>query len=905
MAELKFGFDGGWSPSDAKNEGAQNALLRMKNLELEKNGAIRLNSGTFVLGTYPAAAHTLFSRYIGPYKYRYAALSNGYIYRNLGLLSTGGSLILAAFGLAYNYVIICSGNYRVLDNGFAVTTLYLTAPTVAPTMASTGAGGVISGDYQWKYQLVKNNGSFLNTSNTSPESIVYTITASDNPLISAPNPLLTDPTLTTVRFFRRGEGLILWTLIQELDLAPFGAAPTVFFYDFLSDDDALAAGDASTGNVLNDFLLTLSTTDTPQEIRAIVGPIYTRNIYFTDNEILISEPNSPSTYDYRTVIRYSGNGVERFLWAKAVGENTILIGTTKDLYVLTGLFTTFPDGTIDVYLRHLGTAFPPISYDVAIYNNNAIYMAADGWRIFDTGGGSELLVSPKLSLLYENTECYGLLAAKIELNNGRRYGVGICENKLFMCPLLSDDTHRVEIWDFVRKYWSMDDKTQSSILFTEEDGILLGFDNVNFVLRALNYRGSTLIDSATAPTMEFLTKFQNGGNLFNRKDPASLKFKMNSGGSNVSFQIFVDDDETASAYGGTAATSALQEGFFDISAIGPRKSFALRVYGQMASFELTNLELMYEPRPNPTNYVRIPATNFGTSARKRIPDHNFVIESLNGSVVTASILGDNILIFVSTYTSTFKRTCNANLAIDQVNVDFEYIFRSPGLFEFFGVLDPSKNMEVLPEAITYKRTNRTNLGSAMKKRLGVWPFVIDTRGFLVQVTCLMDGDIATPAQAYSTTLKTTCFFRFGPIDLGVDFELIFSGTGPFELYEVMQPDILETLPILRRYFTTQSFELLRYGKVKEFEVRILSTENQTLNYVIYFDDETSDTNNFDTIRGKESVIRKVVPKTTQGRIMRFEISTANFDFHLFYCRALVSKSGVDSDLAWIMLGENA
>src|SRR2546430_5791139 len=47
------------------------------------------------------------------------------------------------------------------------------------------------------------------------------------------------------------------------------------------------------------------------------------------------------------------------------GENQVIIGTTEEVYILTGTFITMPDGTLDVYIRGLGVEETPISIDVA------------------------------------------------------------------------------------------------------------------------------------------------------------------------------------------------------------------------------------------------------------------------------------------------------------------------------------------------------------------------------------------------------------------------------------------------------------------------------------------------------------------------------------------------------------
>jgi len=128
-------FSAGWIPSDDQVDGRANGLLQMDNLELDRNGALQLIHGTNVVYSgYPTLAHTMFSRFINGTRYDYAALDDGSVYRNsTPVIASGGDGFNAAFGTAFNYILICSGAKRFKDDGTTLTQLGVNPPTVAPT----------------------------------------------------------------------------------------------------------------------------------------------------------------------------------------------------------------------------------------------------------------------------------------------------------------------------------------------------------------------------------------------------------------------------------------------------------------------------------------------------------------------------------------------------------------------------------------------------------------------------------------------------------------------------------------------------------------------------------------------------------------------------------------------------
>src|ERR1035437_5878879 len=141
MAEIRINdFAAGWCPCDDPIQGRRNGLLQMDNVELSSNGALTLSGGTLVKWTgFPADAHTLFSRLINGARHDYSALADGSIYRDATVLAaSGGDTTNAAFGTAFNFTLIASGNKRLKDAGTgSPINLGILPPTVAPTVSQS------------------------------------------------------------------------------------------------------------------------------------------------------------------------------------------------------------------------------------------------------------------------------------------------------------------------------------------------------------------------------------------------------------------------------------------------------------------------------------------------------------------------------------------------------------------------------------------------------------------------------------------------------------------------------------------------------------------------------------------------------------------------------------------------
>lgn len=893
-------FSQGWCPSDNPTGGRPNGLLAMENLNLTENGALSINSGTYLLTVPESEPHTLFTRVLGGAKRRYYGSVNGRVYRDLTTsILSGGSSTRAAFGVAYNYVLICSGDQRKKDDGTVTAAISMTAPTVAANMTTAVLGGSLNGIYTWKYVYVKKNGAFLEQSVSAPASAELAVDPTLSVTVYGTNPLLADPDVQEIWVFRKGGNLDQYYRVKILDAYFFGAAPQFFLVDQMSDETALASGDSSTGAILNEFLLTVNATDTPEEILEIAGPIYGRTCYFTEDSILISLINNPVTYDVRTVISYAGATAEKFMFAKKISENAILVGTSRDLYLLTGTFALLPDGFLDIYLRPLGCTFPPLCRDVTIYNGNAVYMASDGWRAVSFDGTSQTLVRPNLDLLYEGKARFSVNPTNIQPYETLRYSCAAVQNKLYVSETDTYGNTQCKVYDFTRKVWSQYSSVKPTLYYGEEDDSLIAYCD-DGDLRLLNYALSNLVDTATQPTIRLQTPFQSGGATHVRKTAQTLKIQANTGGNDLAINLYIDGSFNSAVYQGALINGTFEISNFDLKDVGTWKSFAVEIYGQTDTFTLTSIEITCDPFIEQVTFLYLLPDNFGTPGIKRLSQRAIVINTF-GSPVQLDCFVDGELVIQRAISTPEKQTVIVDYGEMIEGVDFAYQFSSPLVpFEFYGFVDGQNDIETLPTQRSVFISLPSNLGSPYKKRLATWPLVVNTRGEVLSVTPWADG-VAQPAQGFITNRKETVFYVFNSCEFAVDYWLTIQGTN-FELFEILPPAIVQQLPIKKRFDVVGNTELFKYGRVKEMQVRLFMEGASTIPFEVYFTDGSSFGGEIPTHAG-EDVYSVIFPKTVGDRIFRVELGPASLDFHRYYVRLKASRSGVDTELEWIMLND--
>lgn len=309
-----------------------------------------------------------------------------------------------------------------------------------------------------------------------------------------------------------------------------------------------------------------------------------------------------------------------------------------------------------------------------------------------------------------------------------------------------------------------------------------------------------------APT-KFLVIPPNNYGTPNRKRHTSYKFQILTRGSDVTFTPVVDGTSYTSAIYNTS-TKETVDYFFpqsDGDVIGVDIGGTLSG-GNPFEFYGTIVPQTVETLPDRLEYLRIPNSNFGLAARKRIRTISLVIDT-RGNAVTFTPIVDGITYGSPTvFTTSGKLTVYHYFNEDIVGTDFGgtlQILSGSGYFEFYGIGTP-ENVEPLPQPTLYHIIPPNDYGTPQRKRHTSYKFQIITRSGRVRFNPILDG-VLYPGMDYvtnslytdTTAAKQTVeyFFPAGDV-IGIDIGgTIQSLDGvPFEFYGVVVPQKIDVLP---------------------------------------------------------------------------------------------------------------
>lgn len=438
-------------------------------------------------------------------------------------------------------------------------------------------GGPITGEVEYKYIYVRNDGTYLAKSAPSAASIRKNFEA-EGAQVVIPADASRDSQVNEIWLFRRGAGLeTFYRVAVETGVSGTGA---ITIFDTTRAEDAL---------IVN-IKLEESNDVPPDDIIDIEGPYFDRLFALTASHLYPSRRLEPDTFSTEQVIKVAGND-ERALWVKkALGG--LYIGTTRDIYWLSGTGAELPDGSMEFTLQPINIDNPPVSEAVAQEGNFLVYLAADGWRAL-AGGGSELLTGATSNLWRGKTR-HGVSPVNI---NGRFRACITRETLVAVTPEGGSTTSSTVIWRyrFSTKQWSRHVYTRNiRNIYRDPDGLVTFSDDAGFVW---NFDTSTLDDGANIPVTMW-TREDDVDQPFNRKDPHDLRFLIDTGGADATIGLHLDH-ATVAAETLTANNNGIGEELFNLTSIGTSsfRNLQFRITGSFPAFRLVNMELGFHPLP--------------------------------------------------------------------------------------------------------------------------------------------------------------------------------------------------------------------------------------------------------------------------------------------------------------------
>jgi hypothetical protein len=276
----------------------------------------------------------------------------------------------------------------------------------------------------------------------------------------------------------------------------------------------------------------------------------------------------------------------------------------------------------------------------------------------------------------------------------------------------------------------------------------------------------------------------------------------------------------------------------------------------------------------------------------------------NGANLAVSVITDD-----GTSTSLGNLSTASNTVLEKyldagsLPISRTHQFSLTGTFTTLELQDISIDFEPRPTLLSRLLIRASNFGTTGKKRVRTWPHHIDTLGNDVVFTPNVDGT-ATATSTHNSTYPKTVFHQFLTDAFGVDYGGVFTcASGEFEYYEGQGGglEVVHVLPPAVRFYQVGPEELIRYGKLLEFDVRLLSY-GTSIPYNIIFCDNLMSRGTITTKLGNEWSYSIPVPKGMAGSILRIEFGPTAFDFHCYYVRVKIARSGNDTQNEWAVLG---
>jgi len=321
-------------------------------------------------------------------------------------------------------------------------------------------------------------------------------------------------------------------------------------------------------------------------------------------------------------------------------------------------------------------------------------------------------------------------------------------------------------------------------------------------------------------------------------------------------------------------------------------------------FEFYGLSMensVYESLPSVARYAYINTTNFGTSKRKRFVQLALSIDT-KGSDITFSPYLDGVAQTVEVFNTGVqgKTTHIYYFESNAIGVDFRAtLSSSTGEFEFYEMVLGESIFEALPTAVKYMKMAVTNFGSASKKRVRTWPFVLDCKGGIVYFKSYVDG-VLQPTTTFSGSVgtgKRTYLHYFASDVFGIDYEGEFYSVAPFEYYQALQPEVVEVLPVGKLWDQLGPSSYNRQARVRGFRVRWLPT-GTNIDYTIYSSDVSIYTGSITVVPDKEQVSEVSLPKGINVSVFRVEFTSTEV-FHRFNGEFKLDITGSRTELRWV------
>lgn len=427
------------------------------------------------------------------------------------------------------------------------------------------------GPYQWSYRLAYNSGVYVALSPMSAYSDEYTL-QSQAATVTIPADTSRDTQANEIWIYRRG-GVMPAFFRSAVQMSVSGTL-AVDVTDNVADLDVL------TVNIPGDT----NDTTPPANIIAIEGPYFDRTFVLTSDGFLWpSRRLNPDTFSAGQAIRVSAPD-ERAYWVKKAFGG-IYIGTSRDIYRLSGDGAELPDGSTNFDKEPLNIDHPPVGDGLAHDGNLLIYLADDGWRSFTGTAGASIVGDT--SLLYCGQARHGVGPVVL----GGRFRAAIGKGQfLAITPEGADDQSSATIYRHaaLRGCWYRHTYPRAfRSIFREPNGTVIAGDVAGQVWTL--DAGTT--DGGAAIPVVLWTRADDLDDPFHDKVLSNVHLRGDTGGGSVALSVYLNGETRAAA---SSLITSTESGIAvaSLTDLPECRQVQVRLEGSTSAFRLTALGFM-------------------------------------------------------------------------------------------------------------------------------------------------------------------------------------------------------------------------------------------------------------------------------------------------------------------------
>lgn len=949
----------GWNPSQSEINGNPDLLLRMDNLTLDKEGAVVLARGTQDIYQFTYGPHTIFSKYLGSTKYQFAALNDGSVrvikgsVDEIETLLTNGSADRAAFHPAYGHVLIFSGDRRCKYDGTTLTDLTPGGPELAPTVREAAKADFVFYNQDFSQFTLVTGSDLVNDSNFAR----WTTTDTNGTVQLFASPEWN--TMNFIEGREGSVDDVFWFFIKITEKEKISKIRVVFglddtfdplenyyYHEWTADDitgewtnlqcrrgefTKLGADGNKSWSAVKGFQIIIETTG------STTIEILENGMFFTN---YTSGPLN-GVYEYAQV---NVNNTEAYQAKSKLGPASPFVTLVNGGALVT------PETPTDPQVNEIWIYRRDANYRLDVRPIEAAPVLREWYRVkvlnTDTGFGEfkdelsdydALTLNETYPIVFESIteftpdhilDAVGLVGDRMIYMSNRDIYFSFHRDPGLYNPLqtvrLSGDTTEKNLW--IRKVG-----INVVLVGTTEDIYVLQGTFLNFPDGSIDVTIRP-IGAGEFPPISRTAVVENNAVYY----IASDGIRVTGGNGNQKISQYLDElfkGETChgippiqvipndnGVYGlaisrgclwFSAATEADQDGrrlfvynfnrqYWRYATVTAQVFFHEeddKLLGGWSSGLGGWLRYVDEVFSSPTNIVFwTPYDDFGAPHNRKDTFNLKVVADAGGSELLIGIAAEG-LGFANLGSYSFTGMQERVFKIDDYALNKRYAVSIEGLAlttaKIYGI---AFEYEPRPPQHSVLRLQYSNYGIPAPKRIRTQPFILDCLGNEVSITPFLDGSSA-PSSTHNSTRKQTLYHYFTTNIEPTDIEYILETAdgGVFELYEMGKPEIVEALPVPRKFDQFGPFDIHRLGTLLGIRA-LLEPTGASLPYSLYGDDDLIYSGALVTEPNKLRVFEDwLLPKTLLGTVIKLEIGPTEDIFYRYWVEFKFNKSGADTD----------